>query len=196
MSNFCTMLSILFACTLLSSHSQQGVKGAEDYKPSGPKIVFSLASGSSFTVTTDPARSPETVKHVLALVRNGFYDRQRFHRVEWWVTQWGAPESISQPLDVKDPKTGKMAPSESVGDGGSGKDIRIFEGSRDVDFYRGVVGVASNGLQLPGDSQLFIIKRDAFRLWNSYAVVGKVTDGMDAVGRIQRGDRIKSATVK
>jgi cyclophilin family peptidyl-prolyl cis-trans isomerase len=89
-----------------------------------------------------------------------------------------------------------MVPSESVGSGGSGKDISIFEGCRDVDFYRGVVGVASNGLQLPGDSQLFIIRRDAFRLWNSYAVVGKVTQGMDVVGKIQRGDRIKSAVVK
>ncbi len=190
------MLSILVACSLISAHSQHGVPTADDYKPSGRKIVFSLASGGSFTITTDPARSPETVKHVLALVKKGFYNRQRFHRVEWWVTQWGAPESINEPLDVKDPKTGKMVPSESVGDGGSGKDISVFEGSRDVDFYRGVVGVASNGLQLPGDSQLFIIRRDAFRLWNSYAVVGKVTDGMDVVGKIQRGDRIKSAVVK
>jgi cyclophilin family peptidyl-prolyl cis-trans isomerase len=113
--------------------------------------------------------------------------------VEWWVTQWGAPESKTQPMDVM--KDGKKVPNEDVGDGGSGKDIPKFEGAVNVDYVRGMVGIASTGLQVPGDSQIFILKKDATRLYMSYAVLGKVTSGMDVVGTIQRGDRIKKARI-
>lgn len=182
-------------CAALSMFQAAGMPGPDSYKPAGPKIVFTMANGTSFEITTDPKRSPKTVAHIVALVKKGFYDRQRVHRVEWWVTQWGAPASKDQPMDLKNAATGKMEQNPRVGDGGSGKDIEVFEGSTDVDFYRGVVGVASTGLQVPGDSQLFVLKKDAFRLFNSYAVVGKVTRGMDVVGQVRRGDRIKKAVV-
>lgn len=153
-----------------------------------------MQTGRSFVITTDPKSSPLTVAHILGLVKKGFYDGQRVHRVESWVTQWGAPASRNEPLDLKDPKTGKMTLNERVGDGGSGKDIAKFEMS-EVDFYRGVVGIASNGLQLPGDSQLFVLKKHTQRLYHSYAAVGKVTEGMDVVDAIKRGDRFRSARV-
>ncbi len=154
------------------------------YTPKGPQVEFRLSNGFAFVITTDPKLSPRTVAHILGLVKKGFYDQQRFHRVESWVTQWGAPQSRVKPLD-----------SEEVGDGGSGKDIPVFEAAPNVDFVRGIVGVASTGFQVPGDSQLFILKQDTQRLYGSYAVVGKVTQGMDVVGRIVKGDRIKWARI-
>ncbi|KAA0233504.1 MAG: peptidylprolyl isomerase [Fimbriimonadaceae bacterium] len=166
----------------------------DEYSPNGPKVRFTLTSGSSFVITTDPKNSPKTVEHILALVKSGFYDGQRVHRVEWWVTQWGAPKSKTEPLDITDPETGEKTSNPVVAGGGSGASIPVFEASN-VDFLRGVVGVASTGLQVPGDSQLFILRQDAPRLWRSYAVVGKVTEGMDVVGTIQRGDRFRSARV-
>lgn len=171
-----------------------GMQAGVPYSPSGPQIRFTMASGKSFVITTDPKRSPLTVKHILDLVKSGFYDRQRVHRVEPWVTQWGAPASRTEPLDVKLPD-GKMDLNPKVGDGGSGKNIAKFEGSLDVDFTRSVVGVASEGLGEVGDSQLFILKADAMRLYNSYAVVGKVTEGMSVVDAIRRGDRIRTAKI-
>jgi len=160
------------------------------YSPSGPPIVVSMESGNSFTITTDPKRSPKTVAHVLGLVDRKFYDRQRIHRVEHWVTQWGDPGSRTvEPFLVKG-DDGKPALNPKLGDGDSGKQLP-FEMS-DIDFHRGVVGVASEGLQLGGDSQLFVIKQDRFYLWHSYAVVGKVTQGMEVVDAIKRGDRIRS----
>jgi cyclophilin family peptidyl-prolyl cis-trans isomerase len=188
------MLTLFCAAVLMSPASFQKLPNANDYRPAGPKVVFTMANGRSFTITTDPKNSPKTVAHILGLVRKGFYDGQRVHRVEHWVTQWGAPASRNEPLDVKDPKTGKMKQNERVGDGGSGKDISKFEMS-EVDYYRGVVGIASNGLQLPGDSQLFVLKKDTLRLYHSYAVVGKVTQGMSVVDAIKRGDRFRSARV-
>lgn len=170
----------------------QRLPSADDFRPTGPKIQFSMQGGKSFTITTDEKGAPKTVAHILKLVTSKFYDRQRVHRVEYWVTQWGAPASRNEPFEIKG-KDGKMTLNPAVGDGGSGKDIPFEESN--VDFYRGVVGVASTGLQVGGDSQLFILKKDWFRLYRSYAVVGKVTQGMEVVDAIKRGDRILSAKI-
>lgn len=163
-------------------YQQGGVPKEPPYKPSGPKIRFELSSGKAFVITTDPRSSPKTVAHVLDLVRKKFYDRIRFHRVESWVMQWGDPQSKVKPLS--DPK---------MGEGDTGFKLK-FERS-DVDFRRGVVGVASEGLQLGGDCQLFAIKKDTLRLWRSYAVVGRVSEGMSIIDGVRRGDRIRSARV-
>lgn len=163
------------------------------YNPTGPKIEFTMASGGKFVITTDPKTSPKTVAYILARVKEKFYDGQRVHRVENWVTQWGAQQSKTQPLDVM--KDGKKVPNDAVAGGGYPKDIPVFEPGTNVDYVRGMVGIASTGLQVAGGSQIFVLKQDALRLYRSYAVLGKVTKGMDVVGRIQRGDRIKSARV-
>lgn len=153
------------------------------YTPTGPVIEVVMANNGSFEITTDPKRSPKTVAHITKLVKDGFYDSQRVHRVESWVTQWGAPASKTKPMTDPD-----------VLGGGSGKQMP-FE-KADVDFTRGVVGIASTGLQVGGDSQIFILKQDTLRLYGSYAVLGKVTKGMDVVGRIQKGDRIARMSMK
>jgi len=187
-----SMIAIALAALVLAPQTKSYVK---PYNPTGPVIVTTMENGKSFEITTDPANSPKTVAHILGLVRSHFYDRQRIHRVEFWVTQWGAPASKNKPMMVKG-KDGKMQVNDAVGDGGSGHDIPAFEMAKDVDYLRGVVGIASEGLQLPGDSQLFILKKDATRLYISYAVVGKVTKGMDVVDAIKFGDRIRTMRVK
>jgi peptidyl-prolyl cis-trans isomerase B (cyclophilin B) len=187
------MLSLAIAA--LAFAPQKTPSYVKSYKPTGPIIVTTMEGGKIFEITTDPKTSPKTVDHILNLVRSKFYDRQRIHRVEWWVTQWGAPASKDKPMMVKG-KDGKMVVNDAVGDGGSGKDISEFEMARDVDFLRGIVGVASTGLQVPGDSQLFILKANTMRLYNSYAVVGKVTKGMDVVDKIKFSDRIRTMRVR
>ena len=159
-----------------------GQSAPSDFRPTGPKIKVTMSRGGSFVITTDQQGSPKTVAHILNLVNSKFYDRQRIHRVESWVTQWGAPASKDQDIT-----------KDVVLSGGSGKQLP-FEESK-WDFHRGVVGVASTGLQVGGDSQLFILKGDALRLYRSYAVVGKVTSGMDVVDRIAKGDRILNMRV-
>lgn len=152
------------------------------YHPHGPLIVVTMGSGARFTIETDPKGSPDTVSKILRLVRRGFYDGQRVHRVESWVVQWG------------DPVSRKGMNAKGLGDGGSGIPIQ-FEERPDVDFTRGIVGIASEGLQRGGDSQLFIIKTDRLYLYRSYAVVGRVISGMDVVGRIEKGDKVRSMRV-
>lgn len=171
------MLSLLCAAAI----ARQDLS-TKPYAPSGPRIEVRMKKGDSFVITTDPKTSPKTVAHVLDLVGKKFYDGQRVHRVEYWVTQWGDPQSRTKPMN--DPK---------MGDGDSGARLP-FEMS-DIDFVRGVVGIASDGLQNGGDSQLFVIKQDRLYLYHSYAVVGRVTRGMEVVDKIDKGDRIESIRV-
>jgi cyclophilin family peptidyl-prolyl cis-trans isomerase len=174
LSESVAMTSLLLAGTLLFQ--------SPSFTPVGPKLVVTMNNGKVFEITTNKKEAPKTVAHIVMLSNKKFYDRQRVHRVEPWVTQWGAPASKTQALTT-----------EAVLGGGSGKDID-FEESK-VDFYRGVVGIASEGLQRGGDSQIFILKKDTLRLYRSYAVLGKVTKGMSVVDAIKRGDRIRSIRV-
>src|SRR4051794_26281765 len=98
------MLAFVFAAVTIAPQSSKYV---QSYRPTGPKIIVNMEQGGSFDITTDPENSPKTVSHILALVKKGFYDRQRIHRVESWVTQWGAPASKTLPLMIKG-KNGKM----------------------------------------------------------------------------------------
>lgn len=155
---------------------------AQGYHPTGPRIEVELTGHRSFVITTDPKGSPETTHRILRLVRAGFYDGQRIHRVESWVVQWGDPQSKTLP------------PGDSrIGSGGSGTPLP-FEDSG-VDFRRGVVGIASTGKGVGGDSQLFVLTRDATHLDHGYAVLGRVTEGMRVVDRIKIGDKIVRMTV-
>lgn len=169
------MFAILAAAAIAQNSSTS-------YNPTGPKIEFSVKGAGKFVITTDPKHSPKTVAHIIDLVKSKFYDNQRVHRVEYWVTQWGDPQSKTKPMS--DPK---------MGDGDSGHRLP-FEMS-DIDFGRGVVGIASDGLQNGGDSQLFVIKSDRWYLYHSYAVVGKVTSGMNVVDQVTKGARIVYARV-
>lgn len=157
------------------------ILGQATWTPTGPKVVVTMSNGKSFTIATDSKGSPKTVARVLELVKEKFYDGQRFHRVEPWVVQWGAPQSK------------KGIDSPGVGNGGSGKSM-AFESSK-AKFDRGVVGVASTGARLGGDSQLFILTKPAMHLNGDYAVVGKVISGMDVVDKIKLGDKITSIKV-
>jgi len=148
---------------------------------SAPRIQVTITGGKSFVIQTAPSDSPKTVKRIVALVTQGFYNDQRFHRVEGWVVQWG------------DPKSKKGVDEDGVGSGGSGQGIP-FEESK-TSFVAGTVGIASTGMKVGGDSQLFVITQDAAHLTGSYAVLGKVVSGMDVVKSIRRGDKIVSMTI-
>ncbi len=165
------------ALSLLLAMQSAPAGQPQPYSPKGPQIRVTLESGKYFIIATDVQKSPKTALHIMKLVKDKFYDGQKIHRVEDWVIQWGDPKS-RQGVDV-----------EGVGEGGSGKDI-AFEESQ-VEFVRGIVGLASTGKKVGGDSQLFILTKDAVRLNGNYAVLGKVTIGMDVVDAIKKGDTVK-----
>lgn len=154
-------------------------------KPPGvlpaPQLKVTMDNGKSFIIQPDSKGAPQSVARILQLVKSKFYDGQRFHRVEGWVVQWGAPQSKKS---VDDP---------GVGNGGSGKNMPFESGT--ISFTKGACGVASTGAKLGGDSQLFIVKKDSTFLNGDYSAWGKVISGMNVVDAIKRGDKIKSIAV-
>lgn len=128
-------------------------------------------------------QAPKATAQILKLVKSGFYDGQRFHRVERtpkpYLVQIGDPNS----------KSGDLS-----GNGGSGAKIP-FE---DTGFKHeaGTVGLAhAVDDRDAGDSQFYMLLDRASFLDNNYTVFGKVVDGMDVLQNIRRGDRVVSVTV-
>ena len=114
-----------------------------------------------------PEAAPKHVARIKELVRQGFYDGIKFHRViEGFMAQTGDP-------------TG-------TGTGGSGKKLQAEFNSEHHE--RGTVSMARAMDPDSADSQFFICFADAGFLDGQYTVWGKVTEGMEYVDMIKRGE--------
>ena len=114
-----------------------------------------------------PDLAPDHCAHIKALARRGFYDGIVFHRViAGFMAQTGDP-------------TG-------TGSGGSGQRVKAEFSSEP--HVRGVVSMARTSDPNSADSQFFICFADATFLDNQYTVWGKVTEGMEHIDAIKKGD--------
>jgi cyclophilin family peptidyl-prolyl cis-trans isomerase len=129
-------------------------------------------------------KAPKTTSQIQRLVRSGFYNGQRFHRVEKqprpYLVQIGDPVSKTN-LD-------------SSGNGGSGATVP-FEDSG-MPHGEGAVGLARS-LDNPnsGDSQFYMLLSPARFLDGRYTVFGQVVSGMSVLRSIERGDRVLSMSI-
>jgi len=128
-----------------------------------------------------PDLAPQHVARIKELVREGFYDGVAFHRViDGFMAQTGCPQG--------------------TGTGGSGRKLKA-EFSKES-HVRGTVSMARAQSPDSGDSQFFICFGDAPWLNGQYTVWGKVTEGMENIDKMKRGepvsnpDRIVSAKLK
>ena len=123
------------------------------------------------SIAMRPDIAPGHVAHIKALVRQGFYDGIVFHRViDGFMAQTGCPQG--------------------TGTGGSGKKLKA-EFNREP-HVRGTVSMARSSDPDSGDSQFFICFDDASFLDGKYTVWGKVTEGMDNVDKIKRGEPVQN----
>jgi peptidylprolyl isomerase len=114
-----------------------------------------------------PDLAPNHVARIKELVREGFYDGIVFHRViDGFMAQTGDP-------------TG-------TGSGGSGKNLDA-EFSSEI-HVRGVVSMARAQSPNSADSQFFIVFDDAPWLDNQYTMWGRVTEGMEHIDAIKKGE--------
>jgi cyclophilin family peptidyl-prolyl cis-trans isomerase len=115
-----------------------------------------------------PDLAPQHVARVKELTRAGFYDGIVFHRViDGFMAQTGDP-------------TG-------TGMGGSDKPDLKAEFSN-APFVRGTIGAARSNDPDSANSQFFIGFDDASFLNGQYTVWGEVTEGMEFVDQIKRGE--------
>ena len=174
----------LLACAVALS-LLAGAEGAQ--RDTAPRIVVETSRGS-FEVETYPNEAPKTVAHVVELVRRGFYDGQRFHRVlPGFVIQWGDPLS-------RDP-AGEAAWGRGAG-ASSGKPIGVSEITKRRGHAKGAVAVAHAGLPAQADSQIYVTLAARPDLDGQYTVFGRVVSGDDVPERIQRGDVIRRMYVR
>ncbi len=153
----------------------------------GPVIVVVTTAGA-FAFETYPNEAPKTVAHVVQLVRNGFYDGQRFHRaIPGFVVQWGDPQS----RNVE--KTADWGRGDAAS---SGMPIGVSEISRKRLHVKGAVGVAHVGDPAKADSQIYVTLTDRPDLNGKYAVFGRIIAGADVPARVQKGDVITRMYVR
>jgi peptidyl-prolyl cis-trans isomerase B (cyclophilin B) len=123
-------------------------------------------SCGTFDIALDTTRAPKTANSFAFLAEEGFYDDLTFHRI--------VPEFVIQGGDP-------------LGTGLGGPGYKVDEKPpANLSYTKGVVAMAKSGAEPPGrsGSQFFVVTGVDAGLPPEYALVGKVSKGMDVVERI------------
>ncbi len=119
-----------------------------------------------------PDLAPGHVERIKTLVREGFYDGIVFHRViDGFMAQTGCPKG--------------------TGTGGSSYPNLKAEFNAEP-HLRGACSMARAQSPDSANSQFFICFDDARFLDKQYTVWGKVTEGMENVDKIKRGEPVQN----
>ncbi|HMS55051.1 MAG TPA: peptidylprolyl isomerase [Fimbriimonadaceae bacterium] len=162
----------------------------QDYQPKAGETVLKLAvegRGNVF-IRLFTKEAPRTTSRIIELTREGFYNGQKFHRVvrnpRPYLVQIGAPGSRTKSID-----------DDSLLSEGTGRKV-AYEDSGFSNNAEGMVGLSAEpDNRDTGDCQFYITLAPAKFLDGNYTVFGKVVAGMDVVKKIEKSDRLVSATV-
>lgn len=150
----------------MAKKKQKAAPAKVDLASPENKLILTL-KGGDVTIQLRPDWAPNHVKRIKELVREGFYDGLLFHRViPGFMAQTGCPKGR--------------------GTGGSGKTIKAE--FNDAGHDRGVCSMARAMDVNSADSQFFICLSNAPHLDGDYTAWGKVTDGMQHVDAIAKGE--------
>jgi peptidylprolyl isomerase len=143
-------------------------------------LVMETTQGK-VVIALRPDLAPGHVERIKKLTREGFYDGIVFHRViDGFMAQTGCPRG--------------------TGTGGSDYPNLAAEFNAEP-HVRGICSMARSSNPNSANSQFFIVFDDASFLDRQYTVWGQVTEGMENVDKIKRGepvqnpDKIKSLKV-
>lgn len=181
----------------------------------GKATVVMTVKGSSITMELDGTNAPITAGNFVDLVNRKVYDGLVFHRVvrepQPFVVQGGDPQSKNPnvpidrlgtggfidpatqqprdiPLEIVPQKANEPIYSRTFAEAGIDVPPKLRH-------TRGAVAMARSQSPDSASSQFYITLSDLPFLDGNYAVFGYVTQGMEAVDKIQQGDRIESARV-
>ena len=131
-------------------------------------LYLDLSTGGRVTIQLYPAMAPNHVERIKTLTRQGFYDGMIFHRViDGFMAQTGDP----------------------TGTGMGGSELPDLKAEfHAYPHVRGVVSMARAEGEDSANSQFFIVFYPRFALDENYTVFGRVTDGMEYVDAINRGE--------
>lgn len=143
---------------------------AADAEAASPEntLLLEVSTGGVVKIDLLPNYAPKHVERIKELTRAGFYDGLKFHRViDGFMAQTGDPRGD--------------------GTGGSDKPDVVAE-FNDYNFGRGTVGMARAASPNSANSQFFICFKDCSFLNGEYTVWGQVSEGMEFVDSITRGE--------
>jgi cyclophilin family peptidyl-prolyl cis-trans isomerase len=123
-------------------------------------------SCGTFKIELDTKQAPKTTNSFAYLAEEGFYDDLTFHRIApGFVIQGGDP----------------------LGDGTGGPGYSVDEKPpSNLEYTKGVVAMAKSSAEPPGrsGSQFYVVTAADAGLPPEYALVGKVSEGLDVVEKI------------
>jgi len=130
-------------------------------------LAYLELKDGKLTIELRPDLAPKHVARIKELIKEGYYDGLKFHRViPGFMAQTGCPEG--------------------TGYGGSGK--KLPAEFTDEPFKRGTLGMARAMDPNSGDSQFFITFGDTPHLDGEYTVWGQVTENVDLIDNIAKGE--------
>jgi peptidyl-prolyl cis-trans isomerase B (cyclophilin B) len=165
-------------------------------------VEMKLKSGT-VVMEIDGNSAPITAANFIDLVKRGVYNGLTFHRVvkdpQPFVAQGGDPEGNGMGGFI-DPKTKqpRNIPLEilAINDKTPTYSTTLPPNKQaKLRHEKGALAMARSQSPDSASSQFYITLADTFFLDGSYAVFGKVLSGMEAVQKIEMGDRIESIKV-
>ena len=135
------------------------------------KLTLETTKGN-VVIELRPDLAPKHVERITQLVKEGFYDGIVFHRViDGFMAQTGCPH----------------------GTGTGGSDYPNLPAEFNAEPHvRGTLSMARAQSPNSANSQFFICFDDARFLDGQYTIWGEVTEGMENVDKIKRGEPVEN----
>jgi peptidyl-prolyl cis-trans isomerase B (cyclophilin B) len=164
----------------------------------GKATVVMTVKGKQIMIELDGNSAPISAGSFVDLVQRKFYDGLTFHRVvNNFVVQGGDPKGDGTggyiptggtaerriPLEIK--PTGAAAPVYS----------QPITSVPQLQHKRGVIAMARSQSPDTASSQFYFTLADVPYLDGGYAVFGKITQGLEVIDTIKKGDKITSVKV-
>jgi len=133
-----------------------------------PQQLIMETTKGRVVITLRPDLAPNHVERLKTLAQSGFYDDIVFHRViDGFMAQVGCPQ----------------------GTGTGGSDLPDLKQEFSAEPHvRGVCSMARTNNPDSANSQFFICFDDASFLDRKYTVWGQVSEGMDVVDQLKKGE--------
>jgi peptidylprolyl isomerase len=160
---FKRIIFVLWSVLIMTASTSE-TAGAADPENT---LYLNLDSGR-VTIEMYPEDAPLHVDRIKTLAREGFYDGIIWHRViDGFMAQTGDP----------------------TGTGSGGSEYSDLPAEfNNIHFGRGTIGMARTNDPNSANSQWFICFEDCSFLNGQYTVWGQVTEGMEHIDAIERGE--------
>jgi peptidyl-prolyl cis-trans isomerase B (cyclophilin B) len=162
--------------------SEEVPKSKENIKVENNKVAVIETDKGTIKFTFYPDEAPKTVENFIKLANEGFYDGTKFHRVvPGFVIQGGDPNS-------KD--------DDPTNDGKGGPGYNIDAEFSELKHVDGTVAMARSSDPNSAGSQFYICLGPQPNLDGQYTVFGQVSEGLDVVHKIEKGDVMKKVYIE